>query len=56
MMSMDDLVTIGVEMSRMVGSEVDKSSKLLIYASNVAKTIKLNIQCNEAPRRDDPII
>ena len=40
----------------MMGSKVDKSSKILIKTSNVVEYIELDVQNIEAPRTDDPII
>ena len=40
----------------LLGSEVDKSYKILIKTSNVTEHIESNIQIIEAPRTDDPII
>ena len=40
----------------MLGSKVDKLSKIMIKISNVAKFIESNIQNIEATRLDDPII
>ena len=43
-------------MWRVLGSEVDKLSEILIKTSNAAKYIELDIQNIKAPRIDDPII
>ena len=40
----------------LLGSEVNKPSKILIKISNVAKYIESNIQNIVVPRTDDPII
>ena len=40
----------------MLGSEVDKPSKILIKTLNAAKYIESDIQNIEAPKTDDPII
>ena len=40
----------------LLGSEVDKLSKILIKISNVAEYIELDIQTIDAPRKDDLII
>ena len=40
----------------MLGSEVDKPSKLLIKTLNAVEYIELDIQNTEPPRTDDPII
>ena len=43
-------------MQKLLGSDVDKLSKILIKTSNAAEFIESDIQNIEAPRTDDPII
>ena len=45
-----------MSMKVLLGSEVDKPSKILIKTSNAVEYIELDIQDIEAPRTDDPII
>ena len=40
----------------MLCSMVNKISKILIKTFNTAEYIDLDVQNNEAPRKDDPII
>ena len=40
----------------LLGSKVNKPSKILIKTSNVVEYLESNIQNIEAPRIDDPII
>ena len=42
--------------SKLLGSEVDKPSKILIKTSTRVKYIESNIQNTEPPRIDNPII